>query len=139
MNEQRTEELFRKECEKLLELRGLPGKTGPMGPRGHEGPPGPIGTSGPAGPSGAPGPVGPIGPRGSVGPDGPVGAIGSKGAQGEVGPYGAVLSGALLLWPAGAPIPSGWSKFPLRRGEDWWRRLWQETAGGEAPIPIVKD
>ena len=139
MNEQRMEELFRKECEKLLELRGLPGKTGPVGPRGDAGPPGPIGKQGPAGPSGVSGPQGPPGSKGPDGPCGPAGGVGPRGPQGETGPRSNVPSGALLLWPAGAPVPSGWSRFPLRRGEDWWRRLWTETTGGEAPIPIMKD
>jgi Collagen triple helix repeat (20 copies) len=67
----------------------------PNGPPGPPGPPGPQGEMGPAGPQGEPGPAGPQGPQGDVGPQGP------QGERGE-----GLMSGSLLMLPAGSPPPS---------------------------------
>ncbi|MCL6605630.1 MAG: collagen-like protein [Paenibacillus sp.] len=64
---------------------GLPGTTGPRGPRGETGPVGPIGAQGEIGPQGI---VGPIGPIGLTGPAGPIGLTGPQGIQGLIGPQG---------------------------------------------------
>jgi hypothetical protein len=75
---------------------GIPGPTGPQGPKGpigREGPQGPIGETGPQGPAG---PQGPKGEKGNPGPQGVRGPIGEQGPPGPQGPPGAgdICSGA---------------------------------------------
>jgi hypothetical protein len=102
---------------------GIPGPPGPPGPQGEMGPAGPQGEQGPAGPQGEPGPEGPEGPegpQGSEGPQGPQGEVGPQGPRGEVGPQGrqgerglqgeGLMSGSLLMLPAGSPAPSGYTR-----------------------------
>ncbi len=97
----------------------LPTIAGPQGPQGLQGEPGPTGPQGPKGDTGAIGPQGPkgdTGPQGAPGPQGPVGATGSQGIQGPMGPPGptgpqgeGLMSGSLLLLPAGSPAPPGYT------------------------------
>jgi phage gp45-like len=65
-----------------LNLAGVPGATGPLGPAGASGATGPTGGVGAAGASGATGPVGPAGASGATGPTGPSGGVGASGATG---------------------------------------------------------
>ena len=90
---------------------GPQGEMGPAGPQGEQGPPGPQGEPGPQGPEGPAGPQGPEGPQGPQGEVGPQGPRGETGPQGERGPQGeGLMSGALLMLPAGSPAPIGYTR-----------------------------
>lgn len=97
----------------LIDAAILTIPAGPPGPTGPEGPIGPVGPQGVAGMDGATGPAGPAGPAGATGPAGPSGADGATGPQGPMGPPGDLASGALMLWPASAPIPAGYTAVGL--------------------------
>eukprot|EP00286_Rhodomonas_abbreviata_P010767 CAMPEP_0181316696 /NCGR_PEP_ID=MMETSP1101-20121128/16035_1 /TAXON_ID=46948 /ORGANISM="Rhodomonas abbreviata, Strain Caron Lab Isolate" /LENGTH=303 /DNA_ID=CAMNT_0023423965 /DNA_START=83 /DNA_END=991 /DNA_ORIENTATION=- len=74
-----------------LKQAGLPGPTGPQGPKGVPGPqgaPGDEGSAGPDGVQGGRGPKGDVGPQGYRGPVGTVGPQGKKGYDGAVGAQG---------------------------------------------------
>ena len=71
---------------------GIPGPTGPQGPRGFVGPQGPQGLTGPAGPQGIQGPIGLTGPAGPQGLTGPTGPQGPQGEIGPAGPAGTIAS-----------------------------------------------
>ena len=114
---------------------GKTGPDGPRGPAGSQGPKGDKGVPGPAGPSGPVGPRGGSGPEGQQGPEGKLGPVGPKGSKGDTG---SAPIGAILLWPSAAPLPDGWDVYPLRKGEDWWRRVWEQAVGGDVPRLICK-
>lgn len=84
-----------------VNLRGLPGATGPSGPAGTPGAAGPAGSPGAAG---TPGSAGPAGSTGAPGASGTPGANGAPGAQGTPGTSGAPGAMGLGIIPGrGAP------------------------------------
>ena len=83
------------------------------GPDCGVGDPPPSGIPGPPGPQGPEGPQGPPGPKGEKGDQGDKGDKGDKGDPGDRGEKGdrgeGLFSGSLLLLPAGAPKPAGYT------------------------------
>ena len=73
---------------------------GVQGPKGDVGPAGAVGPKGDAGPAGLQGEKGDVGPSGAIGPKGDTGPSGLQGEKGDTGPAGAV-------GPKGDTGPSG--------------------------------
>jgi hypothetical protein len=74
--------------EKIMYVKGLPGKVGLAGKIGPRGPPGPPGEQGMQGQTGPQGEQGVQGCRGLKGPRGPPGPPGEQGVRGQAGPPG---------------------------------------------------